>query len=68
MKDLGIFKTVKQETYRCHFDAQSNEAIAMGPLPEVNKAFRVEANSEKEAVEKLSEKIGQGVMVDSTAS
>ncbi len=64
MKDLGIFKTVKQETYRCHYDFRNNEAIAMGPLPEVSKAFQVEANSEKEAVEKLSEKLGQGVMVD----
>ena len=65
MKDLGVYKTVKQETYRCHFDAESNEALAMGPLPELNEAFRVEAGDEKEAVEKLSEKIGQGVMAES---
>jgi hypothetical protein len=67
MKELGVYKTVKQETYRCHFDDENNRALALGPLPSVNEAYRVDAESETEAAEKLAEQMGDGVMVDSDA-
>jgi hypothetical protein len=64
MKDLGVYKTVKQETYRCHFDPEANAALALGPLPSVGEAFRVDAQSEGEAKQKLAAEIGNGIMVE----
>jgi len=64
MKDLGMYKTVKQESYRCHFDSEANDAIALGPLPEVSEAFRIDAQNEEEAKQKLAEEIGDGIMIE----
>lgn len=64
MKDLGVYKTVKQETYRCHFDPETQAALALGPLPEVSEAFRIDAQNEEEAKQKLAAEIGNGIMVE----
>jgi hypothetical protein len=51
------------ETYRCHFDPVDQVAVARGPLPDLTMAYSVSVNEEKEAIEKLKQKIGVGVLV-----
>jgi len=63
MKDLGMYKTVKQETYHCHFDPDNGRALALGPLPAMDRAYDIEAQTEDEALGKLAEQMGKGVML-----
>jgi hypothetical protein len=60
---LGWYKTFFSQTYRCHFDPDDQVAFARGPLPDLKMAYRVSVNDEKEAVEKLKQEIGVGVLV-----
>jgi hypothetical protein len=66
MKDLGMYKTVKQETYHCHFDPDNGRALALGPLPATDKAYDLEAQTEDEALDKLAEQMGKGVLLEPT--
>jgi len=67
MIDLGIYQTTSGKEYDCHFRPDEKIAHAVGPLPEPGQvgsrgvAFEVRAESEQEAKQKLTEKIGPGI-------
>ena len=61
MEDLGVYKTFSGRSYRCHFDSKKDIAFARGPLPDLTVVFQVQAESENEAIDKLSDEIGMGV-------
>ncbi len=63
MIDLGWYKTFFSQTYRCHFDPASQIVIARGPLPVLTTSYKMSVNDENEAVEKLKQEIGVGVLV-----
>ena len=63
---LGNYHTESGEDYDCIFYPERKEAIAVGPIDCLNKSqargpkFSVKATSEREAKEKLANKIGKG--------
>jgi hypothetical protein len=63
MIDLGWYKTFFSQTYRCHFDPDNQVLFARGPLPALTAAYKMSVNDENEAVEKLKQEIGVGVLV-----
>ena len=63
MIDMGWYKISFSQTYRCHFDPDNQEAFARGPLPALTTAYNISVNDENEAVEKLKQDIGVGVLV-----
>jgi len=67
IKNLGCYRTRKGLEYDCQFITDINLAQAAGPLqPSIDPigargvAFKMQAESEEEAKQKLAEAIGSG--------
>jgi hypothetical protein len=66
MIELGIYQTVDDKEYDCHFLPEGKVAQAIGPLPKGDQigsrgvAFEVKAETENEAKQNLAKEIGPG--------